>query len=227
MDNRPWIPSPLSIPFILAVLGCFVFWLAAYALIIRRGFKDKTFGMPIAALCGNVAWETLFSHVYKPDYKLVEWGNTSWILLDLGILYTAFKYAPDDFKSAICKRWVRPMIVVGVLLAALVFVPFVNAYKDTQGYFLGWADAFAMSMLFIAMLIRRDNVQGQSIWIAITMFLGNISAYFWVKYYPTPVLDANVNLCYMLATGFFNVIYIYLVWAKCREQGINPWTRAW
>ena len=226
MDTRPLFPSPLSIPFLLSVIGCTGFWIAAYVLIVRRGFKDKACGMPIAALCGNITWEILFSHVYKPDYRLVEYGNTAWVLFDVAIFWCAWKYAQDDFKHPLAKCWVRPMLFIGVGLALLVFKPFADAYKDTQGYFLGWADAFAMSMLFIAMLMRRDNVQGQSIWIAITMFLGNVSAFFWVKFYPTEVLDPLVNLAYMLATGFFNVVYIYLVWAKCKELGINPWTRA-
>ena len=64
MNSRPWFPTPLTVPFALSVAGCFVFWLAAYVLIIRRGLKDRTFGMPIAALCGNIAWEVLFSHVF-------------------------------------------------------------------------------------------------------------------------------------------------------------------
>jgi len=30
---------------------------------IRRGFKDKTFGMPFAALCANISWEAIFAFV--------------------------------------------------------------------------------------------------------------------------------------------------------------------
>jgi len=226
MDTRPLFPNPISLPFALSVAGCFIFWLAAYWLIIRRSFKDQTFGMPIAALCGNVTWEILFSHVYKPDYRLVQYGNTAWVVLDLLILYATWKFARDDFKNPVARRWVRPMILVGILLTVMVEVPFVNSFKDTQGYFLGWADAFMMSMLFIALLLRRDNVQGQSIWIAISMFLGNVSAYFWVEYYPKVVLEHSVNLTCLLGTGFFNVAYVWLLWEKCKAQGINPWTRA-
>jgi len=32
-----------------------LFWSVTYILIIRRGFKDKTFGMPMAALCANIS----------------------------------------------------------------------------------------------------------------------------------------------------------------------------
>jgi len=226
MDTRPLFPSPLSLPFLFSVIGCTGFWIAAYVLIVRRGFKDKACGMPVAALCGNITWEALFSHVYKPDYRLVEYGNTAWVVLDVLILYIAWKHGPEDFKSPLVKRWLRPMIVIGIGLSLLVFVPFANVYKDTQGYFLGWADAFAMSILFIAMLIRRDSLQGQSFWIAVTMFFGNVSAFFWVMFYPKEVLDPQINLAFLLATGFFNVVYIGLVYAKCRELGINPWTNA-
>ena len=40
-----------------------LFWSATYILIIRRGFKYKTFGMPMAALCANISWEAIFAFV--------------------------------------------------------------------------------------------------------------------------------------------------------------------
>lgn len=225
MKTSPLMPSNASLGFWISVLCCFVFWLAAYGLIIRRGFRDKTFGMPIAALCGNIAWETLFSNVYIPDYLLVRIGNSLWILFDMAILVTALKYGPKDFAQPVIKNYLRPLIFVGIGVAVCVSVPFVNAYKDTQGYFLGWAAALIMSVLFIAMLLRRGNLHGQSLYIALSMFLGNIAAYLWVKFYPREVLDPKVNLSFMLATGLFNIIYIVLVWQKSRELGLKPLAR--
>jgi len=224
MDTRPLFPSPLSIPFAISVAGCFIFWMAAYVLIIRRALQDRTFGMPLAAMCANIVWELLFSLVYKPDYRLVEYGSAAWVLLDLGILYTAWRFAPDDFTNPIAKGWVRPMIVAGILLTILVWVPIVRTYPDPQGYFLGWADALMMSILFIALFLRRDNLRGQSIWIAIAMVMGNISAYFWVRYYPRTVLDPQVNLSFMLATVSINLLYVYLLWARYKAEGISLWT---
>ena len=37
-----------------------LFWTLAYALILRQGAKDRTFGMPLSALGANLAWEVLF-----------------------------------------------------------------------------------------------------------------------------------------------------------------------
>ena len=41
-------------------LGSGVFWLVAYILIIYRGFKDQSYGMPVVAFIGNIAWEFIF-----------------------------------------------------------------------------------------------------------------------------------------------------------------------
>ena len=38
-----------------------IFWSLAYFLIIRQGFKDRTYGMPLAALCANISWEAIFA----------------------------------------------------------------------------------------------------------------------------------------------------------------------
>ncbi len=43
------------------LLGSGLFWTVTYLLIIRRGFRDQTYGMPLVALCANLAWEFIFS----------------------------------------------------------------------------------------------------------------------------------------------------------------------
>jgi hypothetical protein len=42
-------------------IGSGIFWTLVYLLIIRLGFRDKTYGMPITALCANISWEFIFS----------------------------------------------------------------------------------------------------------------------------------------------------------------------
>ena len=44
-----------------------LFWSATYILIIKRGFKDKTFGMPMATLCANISWEVIFTFITPHD----------------------------------------------------------------------------------------------------------------------------------------------------------------
>jgi hypothetical protein len=229
MDNStvPLFPSNQPLHVWLVVIACFVFWLAAYALIIKRGFQDKTFGMPIAALCANFTWEIVFSHLFLPSFQLIRLGNKSWVFLDAAILITALKYGREDFRDPFVRKWFYWLLALGMAVAACVEIPFVKVYGDVHGYFLGWAAALMMSILFIAMLLRRGSVKGQSCYIALFMLLGNVSAYLWCKYFPDtpPLLDPRVNLAFLATTGFFNATYLVLLYRKCREQGINPWTR--
>ena len=49
------------------MVGCGMLWTLAYLLIIRQGFLDRTYGMPLAALCVNLSWELVFAFVYPHD----------------------------------------------------------------------------------------------------------------------------------------------------------------
>ncbi len=49
--------------FLLLMLGSGLFWTATYILIIRRSILDRTYGMPLAALCANISWEFIFSFI--------------------------------------------------------------------------------------------------------------------------------------------------------------------
>ena len=232
MENHLANPVPLFPPnqpvYIWAVvLCCTVFWLGAYVLIIKRGFQDKSFGMPMAAFCGNIVWEVLFSRVFPPDWMLIRIGNYLWVLLDVGILVTIWKYGREDYQDPFVRRWFYWLLALGFALSASLQYPFVKVYNDRHGGFLGWAAAFMMSILFIAMLLRRNNLKGQSLYIALCMLLGNVGAFLWIKDFPDtpPRMNPDMNLAFALCTWFVNSAYVVLVYQKCRSQGLNPWTR--
>lgn len=228
--TKPWMPTGASPWFWASVVGCSLFWLVAYALIIRQGLRDRSFGMPLAAMCWNISWEILFSTVYPPEYRLIEVGNKLWTLADVVIVWIAWKHAPADFPAGWTRAFVRPGILAGVVLATAMQVPFAHEYHDMNGYLLGWMAALMMSVLFVAMLLRRNSLAGQSLWIALGMLGGNFWAWVWVKYYPHPaanaVLAPGINTAFLLATGAFNLLYVILVYRRARELGLNPWALA-
>ncbi len=80
------------------MLGSGAFWALAYLLIIRRGFLDETYGMPLVALCANVSWEFIFSFVH-PHGPVQRPVNIVWFLLDLIILFQLLKYGPREFAG--------------------------------------------------------------------------------------------------------------------------------
>ena len=72
--------------FSLLNVGSGIFWALAYVLILRRGFLDRTYGVPLVALCGNLSWEFIFAVVY-PSMGIHAVINGVWLLLDCVIVY--------------------------------------------------------------------------------------------------------------------------------------------
>ena len=216
------------IAFYTGVFGCVLPWLLAYFLIIKLSFKEKTFGMPIVALCLNITWEFLFGFVVTSDYLLIWIGNMVWCVVDLIIFVAIWKYAKDDFEDPVIKKLIHPGMIVGVIAAFTLFYPFTFNFGDTKGYCLGWIAAAIMCVLFIAMLIRRKSSKGQSIWIATSMLVGNFFAWVWVNFDPelgNQGMDRAMNSAFMIVVGFFNVVYIVMLYRQGKSEGINPWSR--
>ncbi len=77
-----------------------VFWTLTYLLIIRRGFQDKTYGMPFFALCANISWEFIFSFVlpHTPPQRYRNRFLGAW-------------YIPENFGSHLPDRQTRPDVL--------------------------------------------------------------------------------------------------------------------
>ncbi|MCZ7372658.1 MAG: hypothetical protein O8C60_03205, partial [Candidatus Methanoperedens sp.] len=81
-----------------------LFWSLTYILIIRRGFKDKTYGMPLVALCANISWEAIFSfvHPHSPPQLYI---NYIWFFLDVLIVLQFLKFGRSEFPKFSNKRF--------------------------------------------------------------------------------------------------------------------------
>jgi hypothetical protein len=75
-----------------------LFWSLTYLLIIRRGFQDRTYGMPMAALCFNLSWEFIFSFVY-PHEGVQRFINIVWFGLDVIIFTSASNLGEQSGKE--------------------------------------------------------------------------------------------------------------------------------
>jgi hypothetical protein len=230
-----------------------VFWLIAYILIIYRGFKDKSYGMPIVALCGNLAWEIIFGLGIERGCAaswstcpaaIIQGRNFIWMVFDFVILYTVLKYGRHYFNHPLVKKYFTWIVLGGVVAAFLVIYTIIQEFwirnawgvvvngqvpdflpLTLQGgsYYTGFGLNVIMSVLFVVMILRRNNVDGQSFYIAFNKWLGTVAAYGFMLAdgIQTPV----VNVLYAIVF-LFDVVYMVLVYRKSREQNINPWGRA-
>lgn len=230
-------------------MGSGLFWLIAYLLIIKRGFNDLTYGMPIVAFVGNIAWEFIYGLGLEPVCPLtwsscpataIQARNAVWLVFDLLILYTILKFGRKYFSGTL-RRFFPFIVVGGIVVAGLVIYFIVNEYYIRNVWnvtvngqipeFLplteqggsdvtGFGLNLIMSILFIFMLESRGNLDGQSFLIATSKWLGSLAAYGFM--WADGIQTPLVNTLY--ATIFvFDIYYMVRVYRQSRAQGISPW----
>ncbi len=236
------------------ILGGFsveaIFWLGAYALIIRHAFREKIHGMPVVAMCGNIAWEFILGlglfpacPVYWADCPDAVMGPVTLFaaLLDAFILYTIIRFGRDQFRHVrFLHRYFPFLVLLGVASAFVVIYGIMHdmytlnlygAEIDGQipvflqaglqgGLYTGWGLALLMGLLFIALLISRGDVRGQSFYIALFMLLGNVGAFLFDIFAARQAPAILYTLVVLSLT--VNLIYVVLVYRRTREVGLAP-----
>jgi hypothetical protein len=218
-------------PLLFIVLSGFC-WIGVYVLLVKRGFQDKSYGMPLVGLSVNMAWESVFSLVYPI-------GVTSparfiifvWMLLDVLVVGTFFLYGYKYFE----KRLTRiQFYVAGVLslFGAYTFyltVPrfllsfsFFNGSMFQVASFLAYAtDNLAVSVLFLNMFWSRRGVEGQSFYIGLLKWIGTLLVAVWY------LLEHNYTFVWFIIVPIeiFDIIYMKLIYDRLIKLEINPWMR--
>jgi hypothetical protein len=74
-----------------------IFWILTYVCIISKGFKDKTYGMPLIALCANISWEFIFSFILPPSLPQL-FVNYLWFGLDWDLFFQNISHSYLDIS---------------------------------------------------------------------------------------------------------------------------------
>lgn len=211
--------SPTLVTILILISG--ISWSIVYIELINRGFKDKAYGMPLFALAFNIAWEFMYGFLVGTGVNVQRVVNIVWCLLDVVIIYTYFKYGRKDFpkdKERFFVPWSLAAFAVGFLVIYFAHYEFENFWGAR---YTAFAQNLMMSVLFIAMLVRRNNVDGQSIYIAIFKMLGTLA--------PTIQMSIQTGSKLILILGIgcflYDVIYIWMLRQKFAELKLNPFTR--
>lgn len=209
------------VPPILVVSG--IFWLFAYLLIIRRGFLDKTYGMPLVALCANISWEFIFSFILPhPTPQL--YINVLWFALDTVILFQIIQFWKREFPDLSARQFFSALLFALGSGFCLVLFSSIDL-DDPIGKYAAFGQNLMMSALFIVMLYRRDNLRGQSIYIAIAKMIGTLFAVW--GFYPFFPFPENLLLPFLFAsTLVLDLVYTAMVYQRCRKLNITPWLKS-
>lgn len=202
-------------------IGSGVLWTVVYVLIIRLGFRDRTYGMPIAALCANISWEFIFSFIYlhEPPQNYV---NVAWFVFDLVIVFQALRFGKAVLGREMPADIFYPAFFLALILSFCLILALTYEFHDWEGRYAAFGQNLMMSILFVSMLQKRGDVSGQSVYVALFKMLGTLlpSILFFLRY-PSSVL---LNVLYV-SIFIFDLIYLVLLYEKHRQAGINPWSR--
>ncbi|MBI3240951.1 MAG: hypothetical protein HYZ49_01490 [Chloroflexi bacterium] len=198
-----------------------VLWTLAYILIIKRGFQDRTFGMPLPALAANISWEFLFSFI-RPHPTPQLYVNIVWFLFDVVILFQAFRFGKAVFEGGLPKRLFYPALALTLVIGFGLVAAISSEFNDWEGKYAAFGQNLMMSVLFVSMLFQRNNVGGQSLYIAVFKMAGTLvpSVLFFAFVPSSPLL----NFLYV-SIFIFDLIYVLALYQKLAGSGINPWAR--
>lgn len=211
----------------LWALGGLVFWVLAYVLMIRRGLIDRSYGMPMVALCLNVAWESYFS-LFSDAQLTNRVAYGIYLVADLGVLWTCWRFGPADFRSPLIRQYFR-LATVAIFIGGFFLIrQFALSFDDGYGGISATFTTLLLSVAMVGMLLRRDNVKGQSLYIGLLVLIGNISGWMMNLIAKTTVAP-NISIPWVMTTNTLiiiaNLIYLALFIQVARRDEVNIWRR--
>ena len=216
-----------------------LFWTITYALVILRGARDRTCGMPVVALAANLSWEVIFlvvtlSHgAYDERLAML----LPWTVLDVVIAWQCVRHGRRDAGHPLIARHFHACLAGIFALTAAVLFTFVHEMRDAVGWYAAFGQNLMMSILFVTTLLRRDSLRGQSIHLGLAKLLGTLFAFILAVFWSPPSLHEHwaellprrytpvAPLIVVLYVGIFafDVLYVALVHRRSREIGVDPW----
>lgn len=188
-----------------------MFWTVVYLLIIYKGFKDHTCGMPLPCICANITWEFLFTFImpFNPMQQIVTFV---WFLLDCIILLQFIYYSKKSCPPRILYATICTLSAIALLLHYGIAVEF----HDSMGVYTAFGINLLMSLLFIRMLMVKQ-LRGQSLSIACLKMIGTLCA----SLYCYSLYPHSILLIIMAVIIFIlDIAYIILVY-RAQKRGFS------
>lgn len=202
-----------------------VLWIVAYVFIIRQGFKDRTYGMPMLCIGLNFTWEFIYAVKFRFPSDIIEALRWAWLIADAVIVYQLLRYGRDNQAIPLIKKYFYPICIAMFVSAFLGHLAFHYSFADTWGVQDAYMINLVMSMLFVFLYFGRSRMSGLSVGAA------------WAKMLGTGILSAascftikdwlkSSFLVYLFVTIFiFDLIYIALLYyrsqAAAAEQPLH------
>jgi hypothetical protein len=221
----------------LKIVGAVMFgaWALAYFQIIKAGFKDQTYGVPLACIFLNVSWEFIFSFnlITSGEPDVLVWGNRLWFFFDCVIVAQVFLYGRRWQGNPWVREHFHTICVLGLGASLVGLYSFGTYFNDIYGLAMSFLINFVLSLLFIPLLFARPRLEGLPYAAAWSKMVGSVAGavfcYIWwpMQFDPGGTLvrppfieqPPNSHLLYFLyvSIALLDLTYIYLYRQRRRE----------
>ncbi len=203
---------------ILATMG--ISWTIVYLLIIYRSFKDKQCGMPALALAFNLCWEFLYSFVFTGSSNSIQmWVNRTWFLFDV-VIFAAHLLYTKAYWPKENRKYFYPFTLFIVVAAYVFLYLFHLDIGETAITYSAYLMNVLISSSFISMLLKQNNLNGQSFGIAFFKMLGTTAATIVLFQRYSSFLQFLGILCFVL-----DVVYIFMIVNRYKKENLQLITR--
>lgn len=186
-------------------------WVMTYIVLIKVAIRDKRVGYPVVFTILSLAWEFLYSFVFRyPQGLWVNALNATWLVPDIAIFVLIWKYERKRFLPQPWANWggLGLCLVLGWGLGFFTF--FRSEFGDVTGTQVSFLLNLLGSGLYLKMLFSRRgatgswDLSGLSKWVTWGKFLGTlITAMLVTWYFPTWHAKPSLGLAQMVYVGIF------------------------
>ncbi|MEO7766524.1 MAG: hypothetical protein ABIS01_03825 [Ferruginibacter sp.] len=186
-----------------------LYWVWVYIAVIIDIKKYKFVGIPVLAVCSNIAWEFLWSFKFYTNMgSLFEWGYRAWFVLDVFIFISIIRYGKIQFSNT----WLQKKFIAIICFTFFAWVAAIYAftieYTDPIGAISAYLVNAHMSALYIFMILKFPAEKSLSISTAWHKMLGTaLTSVFCFWVFP----NAYFMLTMTVITFILDIAYIYLV----------------
>lgn len=141
----------------------------SYLVAFEVGWRTHVVAFPLLATVLNVSWELVFGLLFPPESRASRAMYRLWLLLDLGLLWQAFRWGAQEFSVPLALDF-APLLAFALCAAVGLQVAVHRwlAQPRLQAYFVN----LIMSLSFLELIWARPDHEGLSIWVATLKLLG-------------------------------------------------------
>ncbi|MBC7889087.1 MAG: hypothetical protein H7Z13_14525 [Ferruginibacter sp.] len=160
--EQPWLNLKDYTPaeHIFFGTGCFL-WIVVYYYTIRNIKKKQFIEVPFITVCGNIAWEFLWSWIFITNMgSLFVWGYRIWFFLDCFIVYGLFRYGYKQISIPALSKKSVPLIIFSVLSWGVMLYFYIKNYDapiSKMGAYSGFILNILISGLYITQFLRLNS----------------------------------------------------------------------